>query len=159
MGHVTKVVVFGGSGHLGSHIVKQLLASPHGFEISVATRSESTTSYDERIKVYKGDYEDVQFLELATANQDVVIICLAFWAHPDVQSKIITAAIKNDVKYIMPQEFGNLNSDPAIEASHPINANKRRYREEIEAQGGQWGAVANGFWADYVSENGSATGK
>jgi len=101
--------------------------------------------------VKKGDYESDDFLVSALKGQDMFIIILAFTAPPDMQTKLIEAAAKAGVPWIIPCEFGSDNGNPEMSAAVPMNSAKAQYREKIEALGkSNWIGIVNNPWFEYV---------
>lgn len=100
----------------------------------------------------KGDYESEDFLVSALKGQDMFIIILAFTAPPDVQTKLIEAAAKAGVPWVIPCEFGSDNGNKDMSAAVPINSVKAGYREKIESLGkSSWIGIVNNPWFEYVS--------
>ncbi len=62
-------LVTGGSGLLGQHIVKQLLASKPGATVAVFDLAKPLTAFDKDVRVFTGDITDRHALE--TAVQEV----------------------------------------------------------------------------------------
>lgn len=99
----------------------------------------------------KGDYESDDFLVSALKGQDMFIIMLSFTAPPAMQTKLIEAAAKAGVPWIIPCEFGSDNGNPGMAASVPMNSAKAQYREKIEALGkSSWIGIVNNPWFEYV---------
>lgn len=75
-----KVIIFGATGGVGTHVVEQALAAGH--EVTVFARTPSkVTSTD--VRVVQGDAFDVQAVTAAVAGQDAVVSCLASTQGPD----------------------------------------------------------------------------
>lgn len=103
MAPIKNVAVIGGSGNVGKAIVQELLAA--GFVVTALTRSSSSSTFPDGVKVKKVDYESIDSLKEAFGGQDVVVSAIAT---PAVQGQktIIDAAIAAGVKRFIPSEFG-----------------------------------------------------
>ncbi|KAF7532511.1 hypothetical protein G7054_g7883 [Neopestalotiopsis clavispora] len=145
-----KITVVGGSGNIGSHIVKALVESGI-HEVSVLSRPESEATFPDSVKVHRGAYDDEQegFLASALAGQDVLILTLGFQA-ADAQKPLIRAAAVAGVPYVVPCEFGSdATNEPLCREVFFMNA-KKPYRDLIEELGvSSWIGVVNNPWIDY----------
>lgn len=71
-------------------------------------------------------------------------------APPDLQTRLIEAAVEVGIKWIVPTEFGSDNANPKMAEGIPTNAGKTPIRQYIEKQGITWLGVATNAWFDYV---------
>jgi len=100
---IKKVAVAGGSGELGSVVLKELLES-NLFEITVLTR-QTSHSFPASVKVATVDYSSVESLTEALQGQDALVSTLGT-AVVSTQKLLIDAAVRAEVKRIIPSEFG-----------------------------------------------------
>lgn len=70
-----KLVIFGGTGGIGSQVVEQALSAGHAVT-AVARRPEAITLQHERLHVIKGDVLDYASVEPLIKGQDAVISAL-----------------------------------------------------------------------------------
>ncbi|KAB8346053.1 hypothetical protein FH972_023105 [Carpinus fangiana] len=148
------IAIVGGSGSVGTPTVAALLA--HGIHtITAITRADSTATFAAGVKVVKGSYDDLSFLEASLNGQDALIIQLAFMADPSVQSNLISAAAKAGVPWIIPCEFGSDTGNPKFTDEVPIMQTKAEYRNQIEKLGvSSWIGIINNPWFDFSLRGG-----
>jgi uncharacterized protein YbjT (DUF2867 family) len=144
---------FKATGNLGSIILSSLL-SKNRFSITAITRESSNTSLPTHpsLHVHHGSYDDMEFMSSALANNDILIIALGFMTSIETQFKILGAAAKAGIKWIIPTEFGSDNANPKMRDTVAMNAAKTPIREKIESLGMKWIGVATNPWFDYVSD-------
>lgn len=150
MSHVSKIALLGGTGTVGQHILKSLLATKR-FEVTCLTRADSKATFPSDVNVAKGDFSDSSFLVDALTGQDVFIITLSTQAPPTAQIQLLEAAAKANVKYVLPNEFGLDTSEPTITQASFVYSGKLTARTKAEELGVKWIGFATGFWTEYVS--------
>lgn len=150
MSHVKNIAIIGGSGNVGSPILKALLATSK-FAVTAITRSDSSSTFSADVKIQRGDYNSEEFFVSALQNQDVLIIILAAQAPKDLQGRIIEAAGKARVEYIFPCEFGpDTGSKEMAEGVFFLGA-KKVQRDQIEGlKNSSWIGYICGLWYDWV---------
>lgn len=110
-----RVLVVGGAGYIGSHVVKELLS--HGVEVRVYDNLSTgqTINLFENAEFIKGDILDIPTLEKAMQGVDGVVHLAAKKAvgesmeHPDMYAlnnlngtvNVLNAMVKNKVKYFV----------------------------------------------------------
>jgi hypothetical protein len=102
--------------------------------------------------VKRGSYEDASFLQSAFNNQDAVLFALSVKA-TDHQAKLIEAAARANVKWILPNEYAGDGMNESMVDGSPLFQPKREARKLIEklAQrytGLSWIAVATNPWVE-----------
>lgn len=124
---IKSVAVAGASGSLGNALVKALLAAE--FAVTALTRSDSTSTFPEGVKVARVDYNDVESLTSALRAQDALISALGLGSM-DYQEKMVDAAVAAGIKRLIPSEFGfDLDIPKARES--PAAGGKRKIQDEI----------------------------
>lgn len=75
MSNFSKVVVFGASGFLGEHIIKDLASSSFDVRAAVRSRPEYSTDTFSRAQVtyYEGDLEDREYIKQVVEGADAII--------------------------------------------------------------------------------------
>ena len=71
-----KVVLFGGTGFVGSYIIDELLNNDHEPVVLVREGSESKLNNSKKCKIISGDVSDVKSIENTIAGTDAVIYCI-----------------------------------------------------------------------------------
>ena len=93
------------SGHIGSHIVTELLKNGR-HEITAVSRQGSKSKFPEGIKVAMVDYSKEETIVDALSGHDFLIISLVSSAAPEIHSTICNAAVKAGIRWIMPNAYG-----------------------------------------------------
>ena len=78
------------------------------------------------------DYDSHSSLVSILQGQDALIITQSFTAPPNLQTKIIAAALEAGVPWILPNEYGSDTNHSEINKI-PVNGAKKQYREQIES--------------------------
>lgn len=95
-------------GTLGKYIAQELVKTGKHI-VTALTRSGSTNKLPEGVNSVTVDYDHETSLVEAMKGHQILIITLAVTVPPGTQSKLIKAASKAGVGYIMPNAWG---SDP-----------------------------------------------
>jgi len=145
---IKNIAIVGATGQVGKFIVSALLRK-NKFNITALTRTGSSTRPPSDVRVSNVDYDKPDTLTEALKNQDALIITMSVHAPQDQSSKLIEAAAKAGVPWVLPNEFGsNSNSQAAKDAGIAIP--KIKDRELIEKLGvSSWIGVACSFWYEY----------
>ncbi|KAI0131881.1 hypothetical protein BJ170DRAFT_611615 [Xylariales sp. AK1849] len=112
---IENVAIVGAGGHVGTHIVEHLLKTGKHV-VKAITRPSSTNKLPEGIKVARVDYssDDDAALVVALQGQQVLIITMAVGAPGDSISKLVRAAAKAGVPYVMPNWFGHDSANKTL---------------------------------------------
>ncbi|RVD84824.1 uncharacterized protein DFL_003163 [Arthrobotrys flagrans] len=145
MSDIKKVVVVGGTGNLGEHIVQALVASG-AFTVSVLTRSSSSRrAFPAGVQILDTDYSPSS-LEAAFNGQDAVVSVVAGAALGE-QRKLIDAAVAAGVKRFIPSEFGSNTDNKEAQELVPIFSRKVEIKDYLESQTGNgltWTGIVTG---------------
>ncbi|KAG7419587.1 hypothetical protein Forpe1208_v002158 [Fusarium oxysporum f. sp. rapae] len=155
---IERVVIVGASGRQGTQITEQLLKTGK-HAITALTRTGSTSKLPDNIKAIPVDYEDEKSIASALEGQQLLIITLAVNVDPEVHHRIVRAAGKAGIRYIIPNIYAanvvieNQGSvDDFFPAAPPINLLK-----EIERVGvSSWILLVGGVWFDYSLPSGES---
>jgi hypothetical protein len=99
------------------------------------------------------DYDNEESLVTALQGQQFLIISLGVRVPQDVSGKVVKAAAKAGVSYIMPNVHGFDPNGPGI--SHPIfGGGVVRSLKEVEDAGIPWIVITTGFWYEWSLANG-----
>ncbi|KAG5751267.1 hypothetical protein H9Q70_006107 [Fusarium xylarioides] len=146
---IKNVAHVGATGQIGKVFTEYLLKSGKQ-TVTALTRKGSKTTVPGGVKLVHVDYEDEASLVEALGGQDFLVITLALTAPPDTHSKLVRAAGKAGVSYIVPNAYGvdfygHTKFQDDIEALKYIHASVK----EVEDVGSNWLAITPNFWYEY----------
>lgn len=95
------------------------------------------------------DYDDEDTIVAALKGQQIIIITMAPQAPRDTHSKLVQAAAKAGVPYVMPNGYGPDIEDVKFGEDILLGPAAKANRDEIERLGMQWITICCGFWYDY----------
>lgn len=152
---IERVAIVGAGGTVGSHIVGALLKTGK-HTVTAVTRKESSNQLPKGVVVTPVDYNDEATIVAALKGQQFLIITMAPTAPRDTQSKLIQAAAKAGVPYIMPNGYAGDIDNIQLGQDTLLGPAAKATRDEIERLGMQWVTVCCGFWYDYSLAGGEA---
>jgi NmrA-like family len=122
------------------------------------TRSDSTSILPEGVKVARVDYsDDGSSLVAALKGQQFLVITLSVMAPPDTHSKIVQAAAKAGVPYIMPNSFGWDKANSKLCEDIPHGEKQVANSVEIQNAGAAGIVMSCGFWYEWSLALGEIT--
>ncbi|OJJ38319.1 hypothetical protein ASPWEDRAFT_148461 [Aspergillus wentii DTO 134E9] len=146
---IRNVAIVGATGQIGKVFTEHLLKSGKQ-TVTALTRSGSETQLPYGVKNAPIDYNDEGTLIAALIGQDFLVITLALSAPPDTHSKLVRAAAKAGVRYIMPNAYGtDFYSNPKLLDDIPALKYILANVQEIEELGINWIALTPNFWYEY----------
>ncbi|CAN9170826.1 unnamed protein product [Alternaria alternata] len=147
------VLLIGGSGTLGSVVLKILLDSP--YNTTVLSRQQSSSQFPEGVRVIRADYDDPNSLKSAMQGQDVVISTVGGAATGD-QNRFIDAAVAAGVKRFLPSEYGPNTQDPRVVEFIPILPSKMQTVDYLRSKEDrmEWTSLVTGLWFDWALRDG-----
>ncbi|KAJ5721921.1 uncharacterized protein N7483_009855 [Penicillium malachiteum] len=152
---IERVAIIGAGGTIGLPITNALLKTGRHI-VTAISREDSGNKLPEGILVATVDYNDEATIVAALKGQQFVIITMAPTAPKGTHSKIVQAAAKAGVPYVMPNwyaaDIGNVKLGQDILLGPQDQAN----RNEIESLGMQWVNICCGFWYDYSLAGGES---
>ncbi|RAL16163.1 aromatic alcohol reductase [Aspergillus homomorphus CBS 101889] len=152
---IERVAIVGAGGTIGTHIVSALLkAGKH--TVTALSRKDSSNKLPEGVLVAPVDYNDEATLVAALQGQQFLIITMAPTAPRDTHSKLVQAAAKAGIPYVMPNWYGGDIDNIKLGEDTLLGPMGRANREEIERLGMQWITVCCGFWYDYSLAGGDS---
>ena len=125
---IRNVALAGASGNLGPALLDALLKA--NFNVTVLTRSSSTSTFPANVKVVHADYESLDSLTAALKDQDAFISSVTTRA-ASTQLRLIDAAVAAGVKRIIPSEFGSDTRNPKARQL-PVFRDKIATQEYLE---------------------------
>ncbi|KAK6530280.1 hypothetical protein TWF694_003642 [Orbilia ellipsospora] len=152
---IQKVVLVGGSGHLGPFILAALQAA--NYDLTVVTRRDSTAKFPQNTKVVKIDdgYPEDQVLE-AFAGADAVVLSLAFVAL-EYHAALVDASIKAGVKRLVASTYGCNDENAAVLDLFPIAYRHHNIVNDLrsrKAPGWSWTSISCGPFFEMCVETG-----
>jgi len=157
MSSIKNVAIIGGAGgNLGPAVTSALLDA--GFNVTVLSRSSSSSSAPAGAKVHKTDYASSSSLEEAFKGQHAVVSTIAT-AAVGSQDIIVNAAVKAGVKRFIPSEFG-INTQKVTGGAAKILARKietqKLLNEAVKNNPDfSWTGVATSLFFDWGLKAGS----
>jgi len=141
-----RILVTGGSGFVGRHLVKKLLAQREDIEIRSLSRSEDNISKlqemvsDSRLRFVVGDLRDITTVRFAVRDADTVLH-LAAMKHVDIceTSPVQTIAVNvtgtmNLLQNFTGEAFISLSTDKAVEPCNTYGATKLLVEKMVLAE-------------------------
>ena len=101
---IKNVAIVGATGSVGEYITEYLLKNGR-HTVTAITRMDSKSKMPEGVNVAKVNYDDESTLVEALNGQAALIITMKAGQH-EAQSKLIEAAAKAKVQWIVPNEYG-----------------------------------------------------
>ncbi|RKK65539.1 hypothetical protein BFJ69_g16189 [Fusarium oxysporum] len=145
---IERDAVVSAGGTVGSHIAKELLRTGK-HTVTAITRKGSSNNLPEGILTARVDYNDEESIISALKNQQFLIITMAPNASKDTHNKLVQAAAKAGVPYVMPNGYAEDIEHVQLGEDILLRPRAKGYRDEIESLGMKWITVCCGFWFDY----------
>ncbi|PHH88102.1 hypothetical protein CDD83_7972 [Cordyceps sp. RAO-2017] len=146
---IERVAIVGASGQVGSHMVAALLSTGK-HTVTAITRHGGGNTMPEGVKVATVDYDNEDTLVEALRGQQFLAISLSVRAAPDTQSKIIRAAAKAGVPWVMPNCYGTDVRNASLAAENLTGPGVLGGIEAIEKEGvSSWVAMCCSFWYEF----------
>ncbi|KAF2258645.1 NAD(P)-binding protein [Lojkania enalia] len=144
-----KIVLVGGSGYLGAHILKAL-REDDAFEVTVVSRQCSSATFPPNTKVVKvGDsYPKAEMVDVFK-DQDAVILALNLMATVETHAALVDASIEAGVKRLIPSIWASRLDIAEARDIFPLAALKAQFLEQVQsksAPGWSWTAVCCGLF-------------
>ncbi|KAL4926699.1 aromatic alcohol reductase [Aspergillus undulatus] len=152
---IERVAIVGAGGTIGWHITNALLATGK-HTVTALSRKDSGNRLPEGVLVAPVDYDDETTIVAALAGQQFLIITMAPTAPRDTHSKLVEAASKAGVPYIMPNGYGPDIDDIKLGQDTLLGPVAKAQRDQIESLGMRWVTVCCGFWYEYSLAGGDA---
>ncbi|KAF2246302.1 NAD(P)-binding protein [Trematosphaeria pertusa] len=147
--HIQNIAIVGAAGQVGKFISSALLEK-NKFKITAITREGSTNTPVPGIHIAAVDYDKPDTLVEALKDHDVLIITMSVRAPPGQSAKLIEAAAKAGVPWVLPNEFGGDGTNEELGRDIVIGPGKKKDRDLIESLGvSSWIGIACGFWYEY----------
>lgn len=121
-------------GSIGKHLTEALVKTGK-HTVTAITRPNSTSKPPEGVKVIYVDYsgDDDAALVEALRGQQVLLITMAVTAPRGTINKLVRAAAKAGVPYVLPNWFGHNNANSSLCDDSMLSANRDSILAEFEA--------------------------
>ncbi|KAL8714736.1 MAG: hypothetical protein Q9225_006497 [Loekoesia sp. 1 TL-2023] len=146
--HIEKVAIVGATGRIGKQFAEDLLKTGK-HTITALTRPDSKGTLPPGVHPIQANYDDDSSLISALRGQHLLIITLSVLAPPDLHSKIVHAAVKAGVPYIIPNTYGSDILNKGLVAEDLYSAGSLQKCQEVESLGASYIAVVCGFWYEW----------
>ena len=125
--------------------------------ITAITRADSKSSPPAGVQVAKVNYDDDgESLVAALQGQQFLVITLSAMAAPDTHGKIVKAAAKAGVPYIMPNVYGGDKENKKLNEENLVGVLGLQRCAEVEDAGASYIAMICGFWYEWSLSLGEA---
>jgi hypothetical protein len=146
---VENIAIVGAGGNVGSYVARELLKT-NKHKVTAISRSDSKNKLPEGVIVKHVNYDEPETLVEALKGQDVLIITMNVFAAPDTQRKLIEAAAKADIPWVLPNEWGHDPTQEKLVADAYPGSTNAKTREYIETLGkSAWIGPVCSFWYEF----------
>ena len=158
---LTKIAIVGASGRVGSHFATSLLATGKHTVTAITRASNSSASKDSLpsgVKIATVDYDNEPSIIAALRGQQFLVITLSVMAPADVHTKLVNAAVKAGVRYVMPNSYGVDFMNEALRDMATGDLSSKgawdKYMEVLNAGAGDGAGMGSvpmicGFWYEW----------
>ncbi|OTB06154.1 hypothetical protein M426DRAFT_9970 [Hypoxylon sp. CI-4A] len=139
------------SGQIGKVFTEHLLQNGK-HTITAITRPSSASKLDDRLRVVPVDYsgDDDTALVEALRGQQALIVTMSVHAPRDSVSKLVRAAAKAGVAYVVPNWFGHEADNDALCDDSMLSPIRDSIRAEVEGLGvSAYLFLVCGFWYEF----------
>ncbi|KZL84258.1 isoflavone reductase family protein [Colletotrichum incanum] len=154
--YIKKVAIVGAGGHIGKAIAEKLLETGK-HSVTAITRAGKNSILPDGITKALVDYNDQESLVSALNEQEFLIITLSLNAAPDTHTKLVNAAAKAGVSYVMPNAYSIWAHNEAIQRDIPITKQVLENIAEVQRAGLISITLMNGFWYEWSLTAGPST--
>ncbi|KAL7942541.1 NAD(P)-binding protein [Trichoderma barbatum] len=151
---IENVAIVGAGGQVGKHIAEELLKTGK-HNVTAITRIGSKSELPEGVKVVEVDYNDEQTVIDGLKGHQFLFISLAVTAPRDTQAKIMTAAAKAGVSWVMPNSYGGDLNNKSLMAEMMAAPGAEAGVSAAEKAGLSWVWMSCNFWYEYSLAMGS----
>ncbi|KAK2596247.1 hypothetical protein QQS21_006339 [Conoideocrella luteorostrata] len=146
---IEKIAIVGAGGQIGSQITEHILKTGK-HTVTAITRADSTAKLPEGVQAAKVDYDNEQSLVDALRGQQFLIISLSVSAPQDTQQKLIKAAAKAGVPWVLPNSYCSDLKNKALSEENLNGAAVLASIDSIEKEGvSSWVAIVTSYWYEY----------
>lgn len=141
-------------GQLGKIVARELCRTGR-HTVTAITRAGSTSKLPDGVKAVPVDYSNEESLIKALIGQQFLFITLALNAPSDTQDKLIRAAAKAGVPYIMPNWYGFDFANEQVMKDCPVKPEFKAGPSLVQSLGvSSWLVLTTGMWYEYCLTSG-----
>ncbi|KAM0457386.1 hypothetical protein ACHAPV_003298 [Trichoderma viride] len=144
---IERVAIVGAGGQVGKHIAEELLKTGK-HTVTAITRTGSKSKLSAGVKVVEVDYDNEQSLIDGLKGHQFFFISMAVTAPKGTQEKLIAAAAKAGVPWIMPNSYGADFANKKMLKETMTDGNSDGVAA-IEKAGLSWIYMSCSFWYEY----------
>ncbi|KAI7761579.1 hypothetical protein ACKAV7_008963 [Fusarium commune] len=146
---IERVAIVGAGGSVGKYLAKYLIATGK-HTVTAVTRKGSTSKVPEGARTVTVDYDDENSIVEALRGQQFLVISLSVSAAPGTQEKIIGAAAKAGVPWIMPNCYGIDITNKSLAEENLTGGSVFPGINAVEENGvSSWIAMCCSFWYEF----------
>ncbi|OKL58562.1 hypothetical protein UA08_06058 [Talaromyces atroroseus] len=154
---IDTVAIIGAGGQIGRFFTKHILKTGKHV-VTAITRPGTSHAFPGGVKAAAIDYNDEDSLVSALTGQDFLIITLSLAAPPDTHSRLVKAAAKAGVPYIMPNAYSiNFYDNEILQRDIPVGQTVLERIAEVKQLGINCIPAMVGFWYEYSLAMGEDT--
>ena len=136
-------------GRVGSYFAKELLNTGK-HTVTALTRPGSKSTLPEGVKAIQVDYDNEISIVSALTGQQFLVITMSVTAPPDLHSKIVKAAAKAGVPYVMPNIYSIDIFNEKLREDSTVVQTAYNHCMEIEKLGvSSYVGMVCGFWYEW----------
>ncbi|KAM5346421.1 hypothetical protein ACJ41O_009426 [Fusarium nematophilum] len=146
---IERVAIVGAGGSVGQYLAKALLETGK-HTVTAITRTGSTNKIPLGVKVATVDYDDEESIVAALKDQQFLAISMSVTAAPGTQEKIIKAAAKAGVPWIMPNCYGTDFTNASLAEENLTGQSVQPGIKAVEEAGvSSWIAMGCSYWYEF----------
>ncbi|EEU46772.1 uncharacterized protein NECHADRAFT_36605 [Fusarium vanettenii 77-13-4] len=146
---IERVAIVGAGGSVGQYLARALLQTGK-HTVTAITREGSTSKIPEGAKSVIVDYENEDSIVAALKGQQFLAISMSVTAAPGTQEKIIAAAAKAGVPWVMPNCYGTDFTNASLAEENMTGQSVLPGIKAIEDAGvSSWIAMGCSYWYEF----------
>ncbi|KAF5008598.1 hypothetical protein FDECE_5132 [Fusarium decemcellulare] len=146
---IARVAIVGAGGSVGQYLTRALIETGK-HTVTAITREGSSSKIPDGAKVVTVDYENEDSIVAALKGQQFLAISVNVMAAPGTQEKIIRAAAKAGVPWVMPNCYGSDFKNKSLAEENLTGQGVWTGIEAIEKAGvSSWIAMCCSYWYEF----------
>ncbi|KAK1657874.1 hypothetical protein BDP55DRAFT_595230 [Colletotrichum godetiae] len=146
---IEKVAIVGAAGTMGKFVAQELLKGGR-HTVTAITRHDSNSKLPDGVIAAKINYDDESSIVKALTGQQYLIITMKSTVGQETQNKLVQAAAKAGVPYVMPNAWGPDPKNDEMMKDALLGSSFQGAVKEIERLGvSEWIIMSCGFWYEF----------